>query len=110
MELVGYRFFFVILSLVLIILCMVVPYANIEAEIRHYDDDTRAAAFLEQALIVNLLGAVAVVCISLEMVELFCAVSLLLRFVWNCVRTVRCLKYAGVFVRFARVLKSEDDV
>jgi hypothetical protein len=79
MELVGYRFFFILLSAILIILSLLVPYSNIEAEIYYYDRDSIDLAFLEQSLRLNVIGIVAVVCICIEFAELFSAVSLLLR-------------------------------
>ena len=79
MELVGYRFTVTILSVLLIILCMTVPFTNIEAEITIYDNTAKPAAYEIQLVRVQLFGSIAVACIALELAELFCAVSLLLR-------------------------------
>jgi hypothetical protein len=87
MELVGYRFFFLVTSLVLLILAMVAPYLNIEADISGYAAEAMAGAYLEQYLRLQVMGAVAVACILVEFAELFCAVSLLLR-PWHVVSTV----------------------
>jgi hypothetical protein len=87
MELVGYRFFFLITSLVLVILAMVSPYINIEADISRYAAEAMAGAYLEQYVRLQVMGAVAVACILVELVELFCAVSLLLR-PWHAISIV----------------------
>ena len=79
MELVGFRFFFMILSLCLLFMCLLVPFTNIETAISSYPPDALEAAFLEQSLRLNLIGVISIACTLLEFVELFCAVSLLLR-------------------------------
>jgi len=83
MELVGYRFFFLILSFVLTFLSLLVPFTNIETEISYYGYDAAAldAAYQEQLLRVNAIGIIGIVCHVLEIGELLLAVSLLLRYV-----------------------------
>ena len=90
MELVAHRFVLLALSLALIILCMSVPFTNIEAEISSYPAEARDAAFLEQALRLQLVGSISIACTLLELLELFLGVSLLLRYVIGVVCVCVC--------------------